>query len=598
MERAVVAIGVKRTGGLPELQAAVEGAGQFAAWARESQRIPDDRVILITDAAGKVTRDQIFDSIEAVTKLGFIEQLIVYFSGHGINSNRSEKWLLSRAPDDPQAAVNVAGSEVLARFSGIRHVVFVSDACRTAADSIQAQGVTGGEIFPNLPPAGSENPVDQYFATLVGHPAYEVKDVQASARRYRAAYTTVLLSALGGSDPSIAEDDAEGRLIRPRALKKYLRTAVPAYLGTLNLSLEVNQEPDARIESDDDAWIARLDVQGAPPARSALRSRTRKSPPRAKGAAPGAPTIVSEAQSQLQSALGAPAPAPRRRTRAARASVAPAPSLFEAAMGNRATPFGPDHFESQCGIKVRGARIAAATVQYGQAVVGRKRDVVRVDLPGDRRAVNVIVEFEDGTGVMIPALADFVAALTLDAQGELDDVSYEPSANTSRWAEYQVRADEMRRLRSVVAASSSLGVFRLDEEVHAAALLQGMRSARSFDPALAVYAAYAFNDRRMRDQIRDMQSYLQPDLGLRLFDVAMLALELGEQTRAGWPKDVYPCVPLLAQGWALLNPLGIRLPGRLDERGLRQYLRPSLWSHFDAGGVALLRQALTSGEVG
>ncbi len=176
MNRAVVSIGVKKTGGLPELQAAVESATEFADWARKVQKIPASQVKLITDAKSPVSRDRIFDTVDKIVRRGIFEQLIVYFSGHGINSGFFEQWLLSRAPDDPAAAVDVKGSEFGARFCGISHVVFISDACRTAADSIQAQRVTGSDIFPNTQPSGPERPVDQFFATLVGKPGARSED--------------------------------------------------------------------------------------------------------------------------------------------------------------------------------------------------------------------------------------------------------------------------------------------------------------------------------------------------------------------------------------------------------------------------------------
>ena len=66
-----------------------------------------------------------------------------------MNVRYNEYWLLSGAPDDPQEAVKVASSVALARYCGIPHVVLVSDACRTAAESIQAQNVEGSSIFPN-----------------------------------------------------------------------------------------------------------------------------------------------------------------------------------------------------------------------------------------------------------------------------------------------------------------------------------------------------------------------------------------------------------------------------------------------------------------
>ena len=150
-----------------------------------------------------------------------VEQLIVYFSGHGINSGLFEQWLLSRAPVDPNAAVNVKGSEFGARFCGIEHVVFISDACRTAADSgIQAQRVAGGDIFPNATPGGPEKAVDQFFATQVGDPAFEVQTVAESTKRYCAAYSTVLLKALRGETAEVIEADAGRGLVRPRPLKR------------------------------------------------------------------------------------------------------------------------------------------------------------------------------------------------------------------------------------------------------------------------------------------------------------------------------------------------------------------------------------------
>ena len=97
----------------------------------------------------------------------------------------------------------------------------------------------------------------------------------------------------------------------------------------------------------------------------------------------------------------------------------------------------------------------------------------------------------------------------------------------------------------------------------------------------------------MRAQIVDMQRHLDATLGVRVFDVAMLAFSLGKKDR---PREMYPCVPMLTQGWALLSPLGIALPGKLGE--LRGELRPSLWTHFRAAAAERLRQVLSKGEVG
>jgi hypothetical protein len=104
------------------------------------------------------------DIKRAIRKLvddGDIEQLIVYFAIHGVNIRYGEYRLISDAPVDCSAAVNVEVSMALARRCGIPYVVFVSDACRIADKCVQAQGITGSEIFPNDPVSGPENPVDR-----------------------------------------------------------------------------------------------------------------------------------------------------------------------------------------------------------------------------------------------------------------------------------------------------------------------------------------------------------------------------------------------------------------------------------------------------
>ena len=622
MQRAVVAIGVRKTGGLPELQAAQESAAAFAQWARAEQGIPAGRVKLITDAKGRVTRDRIFDAVEKIANLGFIEQLIIYFSGHGINSGLYEQWLLSRAPDDPAAAVNVRGSEVLARFCGVSHVIFVSDACRTAADSIQAQGVTGGEIFPNPKARGVENPVDQYFATLVGNPAFEVKSIADAVSSYRAAYSTVMLDALRGKAPSIVESSAGRRLIRPRPLKKHLAVAVPEYLQALNLPGGLTQQPDARIESDDTAWIAELPAAptaaapsspGAASSTTAKRGRRGRQPSRRPMTGDEdlpAPAVVAAARRPDDMVLAArdnfiaeldPTAATRKRGTAREAPLGrerrpeQARTLLDRALSNSSTPFGPDHFETRCGIKVRGARLAQAWARHAAVAVGQRRDAVQVNLDVTRRGANVIVQVVDGSAVVVPVFRDYITGLTVDTEGNLDDVWCEPSSNTERYQEWQATRGDIGNLRAVIAAASSLGVFRLDDLTQGNVLLDRMRRVKGLDPAIAVYAAWAFHDRRMRSQIVDMQRHLDRDLGVRLFDVAMLAFSLGRQRATAEPGETYPCVPMLTQGWALLDPLRVTLPNQLG--ALRGHLRPSLWTHFEPAAVGPLVDILLTGKV-
>ena len=158
---------------------------------------------LITDASGPVDIARIKTAIRALVDAGNIGQLLVYFAGHGVNRLRQEYWLLTDAPDDTQAAVNLAGSVALAATCGIPHVVFVSDACRTAAEGIRAQSITGSEIFPNR--EGDEHSVDQFFACDLGRPSHEVRDPDVTTAEFSALYTGELLPALNGECAELVE---------------------------------------------------------------------------------------------------------------------------------------------------------------------------------------------------------------------------------------------------------------------------------------------------------------------------------------------------------------------------------------------------------
>jgi Caspase domain len=141
VKRAAVLIGVDHSGDLPVLADAAQGARRMETWAHGQGMDP---IEVLTDESGPVDIGAIKRAVQRIVDAG-TDQLIVYFAGHGVNIRYGEYWLLSDAPRDTQAAVNLAGSVVLAQYSSVPYVVFVSDACRSAAEGIRAQFVTGSE---------------------------------------------------------------------------------------------------------------------------------------------------------------------------------------------------------------------------------------------------------------------------------------------------------------------------------------------------------------------------------------------------------------------------------------------------------------------
>lgn len=113
------------------IESSRSGASAVAAWAE----VQGCDTVLHTDSNGAaVTRRAIFESIRDLVSTQQYSQLLSYFAGHGIVlAAGTETWLLSDAANDPAEAINMLLSAEYARSAGIKHVVLISDACRTSA---------------------------------------------------------------------------------------------------------------------------------------------------------------------------------------------------------------------------------------------------------------------------------------------------------------------------------------------------------------------------------------------------------------------------------------------------------------------------------
>ncbi|TKR22297.1 caspase family protein, partial [Cellulomonas hominis] len=261
--RALVLVGVARTGGrFPQLPAVPGAVAAVRAWAAE-QRVPDDLVLAFTDDDGTpVTSGAVLAGVRGLVDRGDVDQLVVYFSGHGINTGNAEFWLLTGAPEDGSQAVNVSLTSWFAERLPVKHVVLVSDACRTAASTVQELSVQGVALVPNLPPRGPAAAVDVFYACALGDPAYEVKDPAASGAAYQALFTSALVGALRGDHPGIVTPapEAGSGLVQPWPLKRALPGLVAERLTAAHAPLDLAQTPDARLSSDPvDAWLSRLE---------------------------------------------------------------------------------------------------------------------------------------------------------------------------------------------------------------------------------------------------------------------------------------------------------------------------------------------------
>lgn len=647
LKRAAVLIGVKKTGGsLPELYAVGSGIQMMAAWALSQRSSGMQEVIVLSDAndqhgeatlSGARQEVRAFDVKQVITQLvdSGLEQLIVYFAGHGANVRYNELWLLSRAPEDANDAVNVKGSIEIAKRCGVPHIIFIADACRTAAATLQAQVVEGSLVFPSYPAPRKQSKVDVFYATVVGRPALELKDPVIAQQKFVAVYTKSLADGLNGGAPleKVIDGKRDVQVIRSWPLQRYLERTVPEELMRLNAPITLEQAPDAEIMSPPECWVSQPNVepchvefpQDPKPDAEALPSyeggtgrfeqfrkrqssnrndsltalghRKKKSRPQANLPTPiviplshrdEAISLRSRAQDLIADALYKNT----RRTISHQPPAAKALSYIAQRHGQ-----GRQYFPMV-------ERLGCAFVTHGSFIA----DVCTADSKYERLESHIVfvpavlnvpssalVVSENGYGALLPVIPNYVATLSFEER-ELIDVTYELVDGKESGDDIEYRIKALAPLRLAAAEASRMGVANADlrHRSNVDAIADRLAAAEWLDISLDLYSAYIFAAAGRSDLIDVMQSALLKRLGIELFDIALLRREPNTNFQL-MNSNVYPGVPLLTKGWALLQALGVSFPPSL--RGLAASVTNSPWTLFNQRGVEMLRMAIINREI-
>jgi hypothetical protein len=585
MERAAILIGVNRTGDLAPLNAAASGAQKMAGWA-EAQGFPLEGIRLLTDDDGRrVTVRAIKDAIRSFTEIKTVRQLIIYFAGHGIWSHGSEYWLLSDSPGDPNEAVNIMKSQDYARIGVFEHVIFISDACRTAAGERRLQ-IEGSSIFPNPEiPARPERSVDLFFACGFDSPATEV-GTPGQPETWRSVYTEVLYDCLSGHYPFVlTAEEHRGRpaaSVRTQNLKPFLTQQVPAAMIVEGGLVTV---PDARVTSPYESWVS---ILCPPPAEFTGNRGFMKTASRA---------IVRETAEALKAvavALYDPEILPMKRM--PRAEIKLTDSIGESAFpppppvtrdANRIVRFERQTIDGNaaCGFYIEGAALGGArSMSHRAQVIGFTANVVEVTTATTE---NVVLRFKNGSGTVLPAIPGFVATVMLE-RGSILAVSWRRPG--------EVEKPQVQELRAIIASLSQRGAFQLDARLvdgrqEAELLAEKIRDEKTTDPSMAIYAAYAFYDLNLNLKITRMAEFLAARIPVAFFDFALLTRDLRKNDQSGTLSIRRPFFPLLSRGWPLLEPKD--LPEGLQE--LSRHSLESHWTLFDGEGLDLIDEAVERG---
>lgn len=563
--RAAIVIGVDKTGNLPVLKAAKSGASEIATWLTGE----GFEVFLFVDANKPVFAGEIFQTINTLVKRGTLEQLVVYFAGHGFIKAASEFWLLSDAPQNPNEAINLNESAALAERVGIPNITFISDACRSTADSLQAQFVQGSLIFPNQP-KNTPADIDRFFATLVGDPAYEVPVTQSS-QAFQGIYTSAFLDAYAHPDREMVKP-VDGRQVVPnRQLRDFLEREVPKRAQAK--SIKINQKPHSVICSRDSFYLGEVRA-GAP-----------------LPAAPVTAPTATDVTAFMLRGVFSPSSTPRF-SEAMLKTADEKLGVLKRQSEILRLHLKPDQaFLGYTGVVVTGARVAEVVTDLRLTArlansESQNSAMIRVETR-DERGGSIALQFADGSGTLLAALRGYVATVSVDPSG-VRSVSYLPTDDVG---EEQTR--KVAESHAAIATATQLGLFRIEgpresRQSTAARLADQIRLLKSVDPTLGVYAAYAYADAGLPDQISSVRRFMRDSLGIDLFDVALLAGAL-------WNRDVQrepvaPYFPMLAQGWSLLRAYNTEVPREIAPAA--NHLRSAIWNSFTREGMEIIKRAL------
>lgn len=577
MAKALIAIGVGNTSedSFPKLKGAVKDAKAFYAWG-QTQGFDCE---LFVDERKKIRFADIFEALDNFVNNDIYSQIVVYFSGHGIlKAPDCELWLLSGAPRIPSEVINVRGSIDNARASGVEHVVFISDACRSLpTDMSQASLSVGSSLFSVIHYRPPLPEVDVFYATLPGNVALEVPP-DATNQRDRGLMTQCLLEALEGRVPEVIRtfDDAgqASHVVPCRPLKTWLTAQVP--LAAAAISLRLQQMPEARIESDPSLkYLAK--VASVSPV-SQLRPSSAEQAYGARVTETMATYELADARRLIPSNASTGS---KRRSRTRDAAPRLRHTLISSSTRSATIAKileSTVSFPTNASVSIKGA-VVRSVVGAGQVELMTDTHDSWINL-----APNVgsplALRFESGSGFVVAPIPGYVTTVVVQ-DGRIATVNYTPAPGSRNYAEYVSVAGELEARRAAAAVDALNGHFSIESSGEIA-LADYVRFFNRVDPTLGIYACYAYARAGKFDEISDICRSMSIESEAVPFDVVMLATQ---STGAPFPGAT-PGMPLLTQGWMMLGRFQQSLPAELAQA--REFLEPSLWATFSEAGMNIL----------
>lgn len=568
--RGLVIIGVANCGIAPVLPGVHDSAAALACWGAAQPGMGEARVRCLVDQQAPVRAHQVSDAIREIVDSGVLEQLIIIFIGHGMTDGVEELWLLSDAANEPN--IDVTKSRLHAQFGTVPHVIIVSDACRgqvtdvslaacrrDACLSVRTQGPLRAKA------------VDSYCATLLGAPAFtSIHDGQSCFMK------AFIPAIVGQTDLPLAGTSSTG-YVQPRPLRKYLVARVCALLASLGLDPDA-YAPDAMIQSEDDAWISRVELAGGKRAavdrtlawedrRESVEQpqlgRDKQHPVLARHSGDRPSLEWSTSPDDLIMALLDPSiPVPSTKELA----ILP-PYVLSALQSLTRLP--EPVTTSPCSVMVDGAEIASVYCADG-TIDSQHAQEAGISPAGDQRHASCLIQFRNGCWSFVPVLRGYGTHLMIDGT-RLTAIDLSPLPTGRVAAAPPAELARRRMLKGVLQGFLDRGASPIEDASALNGVSRLLQPSGPFDLPLVLLVASVAADLGRFDLVANCANAAHVALGVRVLDLDLLVgpdaalspllLPL-PLTRAGWvrtrawPLHTPPAglTPLPESWWTLLSP--------------------------------------------
>jgi hypothetical protein len=595
--KCAIVIGVNKVGNLTRLTAAVDGAKQFKAWAASQGY----QVFEHYDTENPVTYQNIRDDVNTIVRSRKCERLIIFFSGHGKwQGPGTEKWLLSNAAEEPTEAINLNPSAFAAQGSGIEHLVFISDACRSVVIDPKISYVNGASLF-----SGGDSDIDTHvdiiYSTQAGDLSYEVRSPQDGETAF-GVFTKCLLRGLEGNVSNILtpfpdKDNIQKNVVESIHLYKYLKDAVQEELFKINKLIK--QRPQSQIVSRLPQYLAEFPLPTAANDDPTNGQMVKEDPIKFY---PKDPTVFIEQPLNLDDRL----------------EYSMMSELFGDTLGVETQEYYRFKAKTHELLGTQDLHQASIIVYVSESSVETSSlsELPNLALANDINSYNQLsipkaafaepklfqvlknprtrlktdryfLPIGNGNILPIPLLDDFISTVWIK-NGKIVHLSFQPNRNTSKFDGYNDRRSQLDKRALLILAAAHAGVSNIFPISGGGELLGNyLRRGKSYDPILGVYATYAYAQAGRWEDIVSVYRYMERDVEPVMYDVQLFADLLNARIANERDEPTFnKSIPILTQGWSYLTEK--QTSKRPDLQQLGKYLVPGLWSTFTAEATELL----------